>query len=652
MNAGFVRVSPVRVLASVALLASTIACGSGSTTAAPAASSGTPASAPSAAAGDAPQTWEAYLSLPSVATFRWAPTGTRIAYVASVDGKTGLFLVDAAGPGTKPTRLADGNSPTWSPDGNTIAYLSGGDIWTVPAAGGAPARITNGPEDERGIEWSPDGQSIAFMSIRDKAQDVWVVPAAGGTPKQLTSKTMDEDEVRFDVSWSPDSKQLLFISNKAAWDHDDLWLVPATGGEPTRLTTKIRARFPPVWSPDGKAIALQAFAHEEFSYGDMTDLYVVDVAGKKEHKVALPTYISGQPSWSPDGKEIIVAITNHADTNLWRVGLGDEKNPTQITYVQGHITQQDYSHDGKWIAYLHSSPVRPNTLMLMPAIGGQAKALVDVAPPLAGLRAPLRVGYRSYDGKYIDGFLYLPPGVTDPNVASATKYPSVIQVHGGGTNLYRNSFNPIEQLFAQKGFIVLAVNYRGSSTYGRAFQDLSTLDWGNGQAHDAALAAPYLRSLPISNGKVGIYGYSYGGITSMAAAARYPDYFDAAVPMAGIYDFAAAYAPADRVGKLFYALGHGGSPEKNPAAYAHTRTLSHIADVKAPILTLHGEADVRAPFVQYQMLTAELKKYNKVFEGHTYPGEPHGFRSVKNRANLYERCEAWMRKYLQAGAAS
>lgn len=640
MRSGFLRpFCAVRLPALAAVLAAAVACGGAAPTNAPASTA--------AAADDVPQTWEAWLTLPAVSAFRWAPTGTQLAYVATIDGKTGIFVVDAAAADAKPTRVADGSSPTWSPDGTRLAYLSGGDIWTVSNTGGEATRLTEDPEDERAIAWSPDGESIAFMSTRGKSQDVWVVAAAGGAPRQLTTKSMDADDARFSASWSPDSKTLLFVSNSAAWDHDDLWLVPAAGGQATRLTTSIRARFPPVWSPDGKAIALQAFRHEEFSYGDMTDLYLVDPATKTVRKAALPTYISGQPAWSPDNREILVPVTRHADTNLWRVGLDDEKNPTQVTYVDGHITQQDYSADGKWIAYLHSSPVRPNALMLMPALGGQARALVDVAPPLTGLRAPLRVSYRSYDGKYIDGFLYLPPGVTDPNVATSTKYPSLIQVHGGGTNLYRNSFNPLEHGFAQKGFVVLAVNYRGSSTYGRAFQDLSTLDWCNGQAHDSALAAPYLRSLPISNGKVGIYGYSYGGITSMAAAARYPEYVDAAVPMAGIYDFAAAYRPADRVGKLFYELGHGGSPEKAPAAYAHSRTLSHIANVKAPILTLHGEADVRAPFEQFQMLTAELKKHGKVFEAHSYPGEPHGFRNVKNRADLYVRAEAWMRKYLQ-----
>ena len=225
-------------------------------------------------------------------------------------------------------------------------------------------------------------------------------------------------------------------------------------------------------------------------------------------------------------------------------------------------------------------------------------------------------------------------------------------MHGGGTNLYRNGFNAIEQLFAQKGFAVLAINYRGSSSYGHEFQDLSTLDWANGQAQDAAEAARFLRTLPISNGKVGIYGYSYGGITTMAAVARFPDPFDAAVPMAGIYDFALAYKPADRVGKLFYELGHGGSPEKNPKAYEHSRTLSHIAKVKAPVLTLHGEADVRAPFEQFGTLVAELKKHGKVVESHSYPGEPHGFRSLANRADLYVRAEAWFNKYLRTPPTS
>ena len=96
----------------------------------------TPNGAQSTRTADAPLTWEVYLSLPSVSAFAWAPSGTRIAYVASEEGKSSIYIVDAVS--GAPRRLVDGASPQWSPDGSRIAYLAQGDVWTVPAAGGTP----------------------------------------------------------------------------------------------------------------------------------------------------------------------------------------------------------------------------------------------------------------------------------------------------------------------------------------------------------------------------------------------------------------------------------------------------------------------------------------------------------------------------------
>ena len=162
------------------------------------------------------------------------------------------------------------------------------------------------------------------------------------------------------------------------------------------------------------------------------------------------------------------------------------------------------------------------------------------------------------------------------------------------------------------------------------------------------MAADFLRSLPYVNGKVGIYGYSYGGIMSMATIARYPDKFDAAVPMAGIYDFADALTNADRLGKIFTRTGHGGPPEQRKAIYAKSNTLARVKDVKTPLLIMHGEADVRAPFRQYQLAVDILKKNGKVFESKSYPGEPHGFRNPANRIDMYHRLEAFLDRYLKS----
>ena len=278
----------------------------------------------------------------------------------------------------------------------------------------------------------------------------------------------------------------------------------------------------------------------------------------------------------------------------------------------------------------------------MTSWGGAPRQLTRFAEEWEGVREPQEVAYRSFDGLYIQGFLYLPPNMRD-----GARYPALVNVHGGGTNSYLRTQNLIEQYLASKGYVVLAINYRGGSGFGREFQDLGVNDWASGQAHDAAIAADFMRTLPYVNGKVGIYGYSYGGIMSMATIARYPDTYDAAVPMAGIYDFADALTNADRIGKIFTQTGHGGPPAQRAEVYARSNTLARIQNVKTPLLIMHGEADVRAPFRQYQLAVEILKKNNKVFESKSYPGEPHGFRNPANRVDMYRRLEAFFDKYLR-----
>ena len=268
--------------------------------------------------------------------------------------------------------------------------------------------------------------------------------------------------------------------------------------------------------------------------------------------------------------------------------------------------------------------------------------LTDLSTKWQGLVEPVEISYKSYDGLYIQAFQFNPPGFNARN-----EYPALVMVHGGGTNTAYKQLSLIEQYLAQQGYVVLIVNYRGGSGFGRAFQDLGTNDWGNGQAIDAAHAATFIREQSWSSGKVGIYGYSYGGITSMAAISRVPNAFDAAVPMAGIYDFSDAYTNADRLGKIFIKTGHSGSPEEKPEIYAISNALSRVKDVKTPLLIMHGEADVRAPFQQYVLAVDILEKEGKVFESKSYPNEPHGFRNPANRIDMYTRLEVWFDKWLR-----
>ena len=268
----------------------------------------------------------------------------------------------------------------------------------------------------------------------------------------------------------------------------------------------------------------------------------------------------------------------------------------------------------------------------------------------------MEISFQSFDGLYIQGFLYLPPVLLElaeesgdagglPPPDSTVACPSLVQVHGGGTNSYYQGTNLVEQYLASKGFVVLAINYRGGSGFGREFQDLSIEDWLNDQSKDPGAASDWLRSQAFTNGKVGIYGGSYGGMQSMSAVTRTPDKFDAAVPMRGIYSEALTLPYADRLGTIFTITGHGGTPEERPEIYLKTETLERMEAIQAPVLIMHGERDVRAPFENFTLAVERLEALGKVYEAKTYP-EGHGFAEPENLIDMYGRLEEFFGRHL------
>lgn len=199
--------------------------------------------------------------------------------------------------------------------------------------------------------------------------------------------------------------------------------------------------------------------------------------------------------------------------------------------------------------------------------------------------------------------------------------------------------------------MVLAINYRGGSGFGREFQDLAVRDWLGDQALDAGEAARFVRTLPDVNGKVGIYGGSYGGSMSLAAATRAPDQFDAVVPMRGAYTKSATFDETDRLGKIFTVTGHGAFPADSPEAYRVSNTVDRLDRLKAPVLLMHGEEDRRVPFLHFELAVAELERLGKEYETHSYPGEGHGFRNPENRVDMYRRLEEFFRRHLGSCAS-
>ncbi len=344
--------------------------------------------------------------------------------------------------------------------------------------------------------------------------------------------------------------------------------------------------------------------------------------------------------WSADGERFFFVYQERGEHHLWSVPATGGV-ATRVSHLGGVIGRLDATRATDAFVFARSSETEGSDIYYLPAVGGPERRLTNLAPKWQGLREPIEVSFRSFDGLYVQGFLYRPAGIDD-----GRRCPALVEVHGGGSNSYTRSQNLLEQYLASKGFVVLAINYRGGSGFGRAFQDLGVNDWANGQALDPGAAADYLRTLSYVNGKVGIYGGSYGGTQSMAAITRTPKKFDAAVPMRGIYSQSLTFKERDRLGQIFVKTGHGGLPSERPEIYAKSNTLDRLAAIETPLLITHGERDDRAPFKNFELAVAELKRLGKNFESKSYPGEGHGFRNPDNSIDMYQRLEAFFVKHL------
>ena len=592
-----------------------------------------------------PLTWEnIFLKSTGAREAALSPDGKWVAVTATTEKKRGIYRISTGG--GEPKFWVEGRSPSWSSDSQRIVFLDVNDIWTAELDSTNRQRMTTGPEEERAPVFSPDGKIVAFYSTRRGHQDIWLVSADGGEPRQLTQEAMAADDYRFAPAWSPDGRSIAYVSNRNNYWEDDVWLVEVENGKGRQLSKKLMASSTPVWSPDGMQIALLGTAKDEYWYEDLAYIYLLDTKNRDENRLEMQVLATDylhthRLFWSEGGARLYFLYHERGDLNLWAVA-SKGGIATRVSNVGGAVRSFHATAPGDAFVLVRSTFTRGYDLDYITFHGGEPRRLTHFAKDWAAVQEPKEIAYRSFDGLYIQGFLYLPPTMKE-----GASYPALVHVHGGGTNSYLRRENLNEQYLASRGYIVLAINYRGGSGFGRDFQDLSINDWCNGQANDAAAAADFLRTLPYCNDKVGIYGYSYGGIMTMATIARHPDKFDAAVPMAGIYDFADAYTNADRVGKIFLKTGHGGAPKDRKEIYDISNTLARVKDVETPLLIMHGEEDVRAPFRQYQLAVRVLEDNGKVFEAKSYPGEPHGFRDPHNRIDMFQRLEAFFDKYLR-----
>jgi uncharacterized repeat protein (TIGR01451 family) len=260
----------------------------------------------------------------------WSPDGSLIVY-AAVD-TTGLDLYTRPpAPGAATLLAADPSAPdrypAWSPDGSSIAFEKGGDVYVIPATGGAPAQLTFDPALDGHPSWSPDGSQIVFRSNRSGSEDLWIMPSLGGAATQVTADSTIDGA----PDWSPIGNLIAFHSDRSGTY--DLWIVPATGGTPTQVTFGVFGDdFRPDWSPSGNSLAFSRHGGiwtVAFPVAGLSVTKDVDVATPSEG--ALVTYTVVAANAGPD------AATGVEITDLLPTGVTlQSSSTTSGTYNAGN----------------------------------------------------------------------------------------------------------------------------------------------------------------------------------------------------------------------------------------------------------------------------------------------------------------------------
>jgi dipeptidyl aminopeptidase/acylaminoacyl peptidase len=267
-----------------------------------------------------------------------------------------------------------------------------------------------------------------------------------------------------------------------------------------------------------------------------------------------------------------------------------------------------------------------------------------LGPALAPGRAavPERIALAARDGLHIESTLWRPAAATGKR--GGRRVPTILYAHGGPTGQTFRQFAPFKQRLVADGFAVLDVDFRGSTGYGRTFRHANHDEWGHADVHDLVDAGRWAARQPWSDGRLAIWGGSYGGYMVLAALVDEPEMWTAGVDLFGDSEIAESYRHGDRPGRLdlHKMMGSPDDPQR-AETYRRGSPVYRAERIQAPLLILHGRKDKRVvPLMSERMIEA-LEIEGKRHEVHWYEEEAHGWERRENRRDSYERILAFLK---------
>jgi dipeptidyl-peptidase 4 len=619
--------------------------------------------------------------------YQWSPKGDSIL----LRGANGLWLLGADT--GHPRRLTDDRQPeeepTFSPAGDRIAFVKENNLYTLDLATGLEKQLTadgsetvfNGKldwvyEEELAnratvppYQWSPDGTKIAYLRLDDAPVPKYPLteylkdhvglseerfPQAGD-PNPLPSihvvsvqpgvyqdwkYPLNDPRAEYIAplsSWTPDSKSICFLTLDRDQNEETVHLWNPVSSEQRVFVTEhdatwINSLDPPVFLKDSRFLWLSerdGWLHP-YLYG-MDGHLIRQVAGG-DWAIDQPIFSNAPAIEVEERAGWVYYLSNQVDPrerHLYRVRL-EGGAPERLSKDAG-VHSLDLSPDGQYLVDRFSSLDTPPEPRLLKS-DGTVVATLDRPEKHTGdytLGSTEFVEVKAPDGATLYASLVRPADF-DPK----KKYPVIVDVYGGPhAQLIQNRWgvtSGLDQLFVQEGFLVWCLDNRGSWGRGHAFESVIYQHMGEHELADQLAGVNYLKSLPyVDPGRIGIWGWSYGGYMTLYSLTHAPEVFKCGV--------AGGPVTAWKYYDSIYTERYMRRPEENPEGYKNSSPLYAVDKLKGRVLLIHGADDDNVHLQNTMNFIDALVGASKAFDLYIQPGERHGFGRLPVRVYLVQR---------------
>ena len=615
---------------------------------------------------------------------RFSPDGKRLIWTSKATDPTQIWMCDfdpqagqLLGKPHQVTSISTGaDGAIWSPDGKNIVFVSA----VYPDC---KDEACNKQRDEELKKSKVKAKIFSRLFYRHwnaftefKRSHLFVIPAeavvaavvptaepnvqalgtsASTTPRDLTPG--DHDVPPFHLGGqdtyaiSPDGQEVAYTSNidevEATSTNNEIFVVPISGGTAKKISTSPGADTTPLYSPNGKYLAWRSQARAGFE-ADKWRLLVQDrQTGKTRDLTEKFDRSVGSFDWQPDSSSIAFAAEDHGEAPIYFTPVVRElQEPLPIRQVF-HADDLKYG-TGSQLYFTRMSVAAPNEIWGRSV--GRTRGAENAAPwPITHMNdtvlskidmQPLEsFTFKGANDDKVQGFMVKPPGF-DPN----KKYPLKFLIHGGPQGAWGNSwtYRWNAELFAATGnYVVVMINFHGSTGYGQKFTDSISGDWGGKPYVDSIKGLDYVeKTYPfIDKNREAALGASYGGYMANWILGH-TNHFKCIVSHDGVFNAESAYGTTEEL--WFAEWEFKGPPWKNRELYRKWSPHEYAQNFKTPTLVVHGQNDYRIDVSQGFDLFTTLQVLKVPSKMLYFPDEGHWVLKPQNSQLWYKTVNEWV----------